>query len=207
MNVIARYAGPLREQPISVELHNTLYATPRGPVDGLADPASRQAFLHDIGPRMALDSQLPEPRPDAHELLELRRVIRSALHASIDHKPHDPGELDALNRFAARAPTSIKAEPAKNSREAPVAGFDYHRASPEDIILAAFAADTINLITTPHRAEIRACGAPGCVLIYLKNDPRQRWCSNACGNRARQARHYQRSQDGLYRRGRYDSGR
>jgi hypothetical protein len=42
-------------------------------------------------------------------------------------------------------------------------------------------------------ALLRACGAPGCVLMFLKDHPRREWCSNACGNRARQARHYDRT--------------
>ena len=59
--------------------------------------------------------------------------------------------------------------------------------------LAALAADAIDLLTGPHRADLRACGAPGCVLMFLKDHPRREWCSNACGNRARQARHYARA--------------
>jgi predicted RNA-binding Zn ribbon-like protein len=35
--------------------------------------------------------------------------------------------------------------------------------------------------------------APGCVLLYVSDHPRRQWCSNACGNRARQARHYRRT--------------
>jgi predicted RNA-binding Zn ribbon-like protein len=36
--------------------------------------------------------------------------------------------------------------------------------------------------------DLRACGAPGCVLMFVKDHPRREWCSVACGNRARQAR-------------------
>jgi predicted RNA-binding Zn ribbon-like protein len=60
-------------------------------------------------------------------------------------------------------------------------------------VLSALAADTIRLLTGPERDEIRACGAPGCVLVFLRRHPRREWCSAACGNRARQARHYARS--------------
>ena len=64
---------------------------------------------------------------------------------------------------------------------------------PTDVALAALAADAIELLTGPERENLRACGAPGCVLIFLKDHPRRTWCSAACGNRARQARHYERS--------------
>ena len=36
----AAYAGPLRDEPIAIELHNTIYAVGGTVVDGLADAAS-----------------------------------------------------------------------------------------------------------------------------------------------------------------------
>ena len=77
---------------------------------------------------------------------------------------------------------------------------DRHGADRTDIVLAAFAADAIDLLTGPLRDEIRACGAPGCVLLYVRDHPRRQWCSNACGNRARQARHYRRTHAAAARR-------
>jgi predicted RNA-binding Zn ribbon-like protein len=61
------------------------------------------------------------------------------------------------------------------------------------VILAACAASAIELLTGPDRDALRACGAPGCALLFLKDHPRRAWCSTACGNRARQARHYART--------------
>ena len=46
---------------------------------------------------------------------------------------------------------------------------------------------------THDRGELRVCGAPGCVLMFARDHTRREWCSNACGNRARQARHYRRT--------------
>ena len=60
------------------------------------------------------------------------------------------------------------------------------------IVVAAFARDAIDLLTGPTAGDLRACGAPGCILLFVKDHPRREWCSNACGNRARQARHYER---------------
>jgi predicted RNA-binding Zn ribbon-like protein len=67
------------------------------------------------------------------------------------------------------------------------------RTAERDIVLATFAADAIRLVTGPQRGELRACGAPGCALMFLKDHPRREWCSNARGNHARQARHYDRA--------------
>ena len=60
------------------------------------------------------------------------------------------------------------------------------------MILGRLASSTIALVSGPHADDLRKCGAPGCVLMFLKNHPRREWCSATCGNRARQARHYAR---------------
>jgi predicted RNA-binding Zn ribbon-like protein len=175
------YEGPLREEPLAIELNNTVYAAGGGLVDGLAAP---RPWLEAIAPR------LPAGRgawPPADALRELREAVGTALHAALDGTAPDPAALDALNRAAARAPRSARVEPGL------AAGTDYHGATRADIVLAAFAADAIELLTGPHRADLRACGAPGCVLLFLKDHPRREWCGNACGNRARQARHYRRT--------------
>jgi predicted RNA-binding Zn ribbon-like protein len=167
------YAGPLRGEPLAIELSNTVYAAGGELVDGLADP---REWLEAIAPRLPAGSGA---RPPAEALRELRDAVRAALHGA-------EFDLEALNRAAARAPRSPRVEPGL------VAGVDYHGATRAEIVLAAFAADAIELLTGPHRADLRACGAPGCVLLFLKDHPRREWCGNACGNRARQARHYRR---------------
>jgi predicted RNA-binding Zn ribbon-like protein len=68
----------------------------------------------------------------------------------------------------------------------------YHADDPTTIVHAAIAHATIALIGSPQARELAVCGAPGCVLMFLRSHPRRAWCSTACGNRARQARHYAR---------------
>jgi predicted RNA-binding Zn ribbon-like protein len=99
--------------------------------------------------------------------------------------------LDAINRAGARAPTSPRVIWRPGGE--PIAATDHHGADRADVVISAFAADAIELLTSPRRADLRACGAPGCVLLFLKDHPRREWCSNGCGNRARQARHYRRT--------------
>jgi predicted RNA-binding Zn ribbon-like protein len=65
--------------------------------------------------------------------------------------------------------------------------------SPVTAGLAGVAEDAIQLLAGDDAASLRACHAPGCVLYFVKTHPRRQWCSVACGNRARAARHYQRS--------------
>ena len=59
--------------------------------------------------------------------------------------------------------------------------------------LASIAAEAVELFTGEHRVLLRACYAPGCVLYFVKDHPRREWCSPACGNRVRAARHYRRN--------------
>jgi predicted RNA-binding Zn ribbon-like protein len=96
-----------------------------------------------------------------------------------------------VNAAATRAPVSPRAVVDTKGRLQGEAR--YHAADATDVALAALAADAIALLTGPGREELRACGAPGCVLMFLKDHPRRTWCSSTCGNRARQARHYARA--------------
>jgi predicted RNA-binding Zn ribbon-like protein len=60
-------------------------------------------------------------------------------------------------------------------------------------VLQALAREGIEALTPPDGLPLRACLAPSCVLYYVQDHPRRAWCSAACGNRARAARHYARS--------------
>jgi predicted RNA-binding Zn ribbon-like protein len=184
--VPSHYQGPLRDQPLPIELHNTLYATTRGErCDGIADAAGLRAWL------TALASELPVPAHavDADRVAEfraLRDAVRSALAAVLDRNAGPPRTRRALNRAAAACPRSVllAADDTRRVR--------YHAEEPATIVLAAIAHETIALVTSPRAGELAACGAPGCVLMFLRSHPRRAWCSTACGNRARQARHYAR---------------
>jgi predicted RNA-binding Zn ribbon-like protein len=60
---------------------------------------------------------------------------------------------------------------------------------------AVLAASAVELLAGAHREHLRACPAPRCVLYFVKEHARQEWCSVACGNRARAARHYRQHRD------------
>jgi predicted RNA-binding Zn ribbon-like protein len=188
------YTGPLRDEPLAIELHNTLYVTGGATLDGLADAAHADAWLDEVTTRLPLDDYPPGSWPAAEELVALRSAVRAVLHAAVEDIPPGEPALEAINRASGRAPWSPVAALAPSGLAEKRS--NHHGATRADVVVAAFAQDAIDLVTGPHRAELRACGAPGCVLMFLKDQPRRAWCSNACGNRARQARHYQRSRTG-----------
>jgi predicted RNA-binding Zn ribbon-like protein len=187
--VSAAYLGPLRDEPIAVELHNTLYASGGEPVDGLDTPASANAWLAGLAERLPGGGTGAGPK--RAELIDLRQVVSEALHALVDGAVPARACMEALNRYSTRGPRSRVARWRDGSL--PVRGWHYGRASRADIVLSALAADAIELLTGPDGANVRACGAPGCVLLFVKGHTRREWCSGSCGNRARQARHYRRT--------------
>jgi predicted RNA-binding Zn ribbon-like protein len=186
----SEYPGPLRREPLAIELHNTLYASRGRVIDGLAEAEGPKAWLTAIGKRLPAGGT-GGGDPSLEELVELRAAVREALHAVIEGRPPPRAAIETLNRASARAPRSAAARWRRTA--APVWEPRVHTDRRADVVVAAFAADAIELITGPRRDAIRACGAPGCVLLFLKDHPRREWCSNACGNRARQARHYERT--------------
>jgi predicted RNA-binding Zn ribbon-like protein len=182
------YIGPLRDEPLAIELHNTLYASQGASFDGLADSESAQTWLAALADRLPAGGS--GRGPTLEELTALRQMVRNVLHASVGGRTPSRASIDALNHAAARAPISRAARWRRDGP--PLPDVNLHGATRADVVLSALASDAIDLITGALRGDLRACGAPGCVLMFLKDHPRREWCSAACGNRARQARHYRR---------------
>jgi predicted RNA-binding Zn ribbon-like protein len=205
------YSGPLRDEPLAVELHNTIYATSGGRVDAFDDPAQMRAWLEAIEPRLAgglprgawpcaedflaLADGLPRgARPCAADLVALRDHVRAVLQAVATGSRPSQSSLVAINAASRRAPRALVA--VWHPGDHPTPGTDFASASRADVVLGTFAAGAIDLICGPSRDDLRTCGAPGCVLMFVKRHPRREWCSDRCGNRARQARHYERTRPG-----------
>jgi predicted RNA-binding Zn ribbon-like protein len=186
----ASYSGPVRSEPLAVELHNTLYAVHGKPIDGIETRDGLGAWLSAIADRLPEQARAGSTSRLA-DFLALRRAVREALHATQRREPVTPEAIEPINAAAARAPIS---QLAVAGDRRPLHGEQrYHTADAAEIALAVIAADAIELLTGPGGEDVRACGAPGCVLMFVQDHPRRRWCSTACGNRARQARHYERT--------------
>ena len=188
------YPGPARHEPLAVELHNTLYVDRGAVADGLAGGAGLAAWLRAVGDRLpecahgADGSGLPSSS---------RCATRSAPRCTPRWRASAcPPRAGRDQRDAGRAPGSRVLSQARDG--ALRSRVDHHGADPADIALAAIAGDAVDLLAGPLPAQLRACGAPACVLVFVKDHPRRAWCSAACGNRARQARHYRRTHAGSY---------
>jgi predicted RNA-binding Zn ribbon-like protein len=157
-------------------------------LDGIEDAASLKAWLAAVADRLPVEGRSVEVERLA-DFHALRAAVRDALHAAVDGKLVPDAARAELNRRSAANPQSIRLIQRRGKRESAV---DNHAHSATDVVLGAIAAETIALLSGAQAQRLRACEAPGCVLMFLKDHPRREWCSTVCGNRARQARHYRR---------------
>jgi predicted RNA-binding Zn ribbon-like protein len=200
-------SAPLLGEVLPVELMNTIWADRDGLHDALASPDETLAWLRAIQPRLQLQPSvvtrwLHAARPTGvRETADRLRELRDALRRLAADTTGDPRSaatsaigdrevaLEVLGRSCAAAPTwSTLLWPAGHAP-----GRAMHSGgTPGQAVVSMLAEQTVDLFTGELQPPLRACLAPGCVLYFVKQHPRREWCSAACGNRARVARHYQR---------------
>jgi predicted RNA-binding Zn ribbon-like protein len=127
--------------------------------------------------------------------LAAARALRDALRrlaASVtaDDRPAARADLSERAATAALNAALASAPPVELTRTN--GHWRLGRRHPVDAALSDLARAGAALIADPER-PLRACGAPGCVLYFVRDHPRREWCSVACGNRVRAARHYART--------------
>ncbi|MFE9459428.1 CGNR zinc finger domain-containing protein [Streptomyces californicus] len=137
---------------------------------------------------------------------ELRSCVSSLMVAQLGASSSPSDALDRLNTLAAGAPPSPRA----------VRGADGSlvralSSAPDCAgLLAVVARDAVDLLTdSVALAALRRCQGETCHRLYLDTSRggRRRWCSgDACGNRARVARHRRRSLEAPGGRAGEDSG-
>jgi predicted RNA-binding Zn ribbon-like protein len=185
-------ASVLPGEPGPVRLMNTIWADTAGVHDDLTTSAALRDWLVTV---LDPDSgALEDPGPD--ELAEAK-LLRDSLRrlsamCTDDPRPAAQSPVDsvddavaAVNRAVTHLPRDqlvIRDGRLHRDRSGPT--------SPTRVALAELARDSIDLLAGPGATKLRACHAPGCVLYFLRSNPRREWCSEACGNRARAARHY-----------------
>ncbi len=192
----------LPAEPAPVRLMNTIWADRLGVHDVLTTTGNLRAWLAEV--TAGDDATTPETRRPEDADLQRFRALRDALRllAAVltDHRSSagsDQAESDTvavdravaeINRAVRRAPIWPRLVHRDGRFERGVAD----RADPVRRALSTIALQSIDLLTGPDRVRLRACLAPGCVLYFVQDHPRREWCSAACGNRARVARHYRR---------------
>jgi predicted RNA-binding Zn ribbon-like protein len=184
----------LPDEPAPVRLMNTIWADTRSVHDELTDPVALRDWLADVTEygRTELGEPGQAELDDARLLRDSLR--RLAAYCTEDDRPtaqsavREIGQaIDVVNGLAANRPRTELAihDGALSIVDAPLA-------SPTRSALAGLGHQGIELLAGPAAINLRACHAPHCVLYFVKSHPRREWCSEACGNRVRAARHYER---------------
>jgi predicted RNA-binding Zn ribbon-like protein len=155
-------------------------------VDELSTPDALRRWLGTHG--------APANEPTDQVALDAVRALRAAarelLLARIEDRVPDAGAVEVVNAASAAVPTVAHLVWAKGG--GPLRTEARVTDDPAASARAVIARDAIDLVAGPAHADLRACGAPGCVRLLLSDHPRRHWCSKRCGDRVRAARYYRR---------------
>jgi predicted RNA-binding Zn ribbon-like protein len=179
-----------------------------GVADLLGTPAEAVAWLDEYDhlvtevlgrPLQAETGPRDEDAVVRDELVRVRRAVRALFARAVAPEPPSKADADRLmdagaalrivNRAAGRLGTVRLDWPDDGS---PVTRWAGRTDDPVALLVGAVGRSTIDFLSGPDRARLRACPAARCVKYFLQDDPRQQWCSPSCGNRERVNRHYRR---------------
>jgi predicted RNA-binding Zn ribbon-like protein len=186
--LISPAPAPGEELSTALALVNTA-VEPRGePLDLLPDARSLAGWLQARGLIGRRAAQIPDE--DLERMRQLRAAIRTAFTARAARRRPPRSAITTINDAAARAsstprlrwPDGGPAETTVWSPEAPVV----------DVAFAAIAVNAIHTLLGERGNRLRLCEAHGCNRVFIQDHGRRRWCSRACGDRVRVARHYQK---------------
>jgi predicted RNA-binding Zn ribbon-like protein len=119
-------------------------------------------------------------------LLDLRERIDHLLRAAAAGVPPSTEAIDHLNACSAAAAVAPQLNwPADGQPRMWLST----PAGSQAMVLGLIARSAIELLAGADRGKLRVCQAHGCDRVYLAASARRRWCSAACGNRVRVARH------------------
>lgn len=185
----------LPDEPGPVRLMNTIWADTHGVHDELTDAAALRDWLADVTDYDR--AQLGKPKSEEFDdALRLRDSLRRlAAHCTGDDRPAAQSPVREVDQAVAVVNSLVADRPHVELaiRDGALGAVAAPVASPTRSALADLGYQGIELLTGPTAVNLRACHAPGCVLYFVKSHPRREWCSEACGNRVRAARHYQRT--------------
>jgi predicted RNA-binding Zn ribbon-like protein len=172
--------------PLALELANTVVArSANGIDDRLADPNDAVEWL-------IAEGLTPPDDPEGAfaELISLRNAVRETAEALIAGRRPSATSLHLLNEVAAQPATT----PILRYRQGRLDLLEYESGTPLDVAVARIARDAVRLFGGPLGSRIKQCQGPGCLMLFVADNPRRQWCSpQLCGNRVRVARHYKRS--------------
>jgi predicted RNA-binding Zn ribbon-like protein len=179
-------ATTMVDEPISIKFANTLYAVRGGVREGVGTASDLTSWLGEHASAFGGGADVGDV--DVRDFLALRNGVRTLLRAAVEDRIPEASEVRVLNEMASLAPRW----PVLSVVDGAYSIAEKTDSGNVEAALAAIARDAISVLGGPLRSDVRACEAPRCVLFFVKDHPRREWCSAACGNRARVARHHYR---------------
>jgi predicted RNA-binding Zn ribbon-like protein len=189
---------------LALEFVSTIRATRAGLTDTLSDVAGMTEWGRAHAAELGLGQSFVASEKLRRDVVELRQAVRSLFARAVAPGPASSADADRLPGFAesiALVNATTLAVPMAPRLEWPdgedptATNVLASRTAESPRLRAVLAASAVELLAGAHREHLRACPAPRCVLYFVKEHARQEWCSVACGNRARAARHYRQHRD------------
>jgi predicted RNA-binding Zn ribbon-like protein len=165
--------------PLAVEFANTRRRRGADYQDVLCSGADLETWAADDGRVPAVGATSAEPRLD--EVRALRDEVFGLLLAAVRGLPAAAERVNAALLAVPLVPQLERDGRAHLHAPAPVDALDE--------LLARVAASAIELASAGPESPLALCDAPSCGRFFLRHRRDQRWCSAACGTRARVARH------------------
>jgi predicted RNA-binding Zn ribbon-like protein len=181
-------------EPLPVRFMNTIWADRRGIHDDLTLPVDVTDWLYKTG-LLAVEDH-PASAADLRQARRLRDACRRlAAHVTADGRTPAASAIEDVNEAIIEINAAAAAHPPIPRLVLRHGDLSRSQGQPGAALpnaLTVLASAAIDLFTDEDAPPLLACQAPGCVLYFVREHPRREWCSPACGNRARAARHYQR---------------
>ncbi|MFI6493181.1 CGNR zinc finger domain-containing protein [Streptomyces sp. NPDC050564] len=169
-----------------------------GVADDLADPTGLTAWVHAHRDTLPGAGRFVADPATLTAVRDLRAAVRALFARAV--RPGEPSPADAARLLPVPQAVERLNAAAGLAATVPVLVWDEgadpvvrEEAPSGDIPLTAVLARAATaFLASPDRRRLRACHAPRCVRYFIKEHPRQEWCTPSCGNRARVARHHER---------------
>lgn len=179
-------------EPLALDLVNTRPLMGEGHVDLIGDPEGLAGWMRQQAGRLPISSPFGADQFGVEELAPVHAVrehVASAIRHLMDGGDVPADDIAGLNAAMRAAPVTRRLDwgdaPAVTSERAGTPGVR---------LAGLLAEDAVLLLAGPDAGLIRKCEADDCVMLFVGNNARRRWCSAArCGNRVRVSRYYRRN--------------
>jgi predicted RNA-binding Zn ribbon-like protein len=154
----------------------------------------RRRLMHLDAMQAGIATFRADPEAGDRALARIRRVraaMRELADATVERRPPDPRHLDRINR-ALRTPYTYVLVPSADG----VSMDHKHEGDPIEGALARLVESIARELSLGHPERMRVCANEECRWVFhdTSRSGRRKWCDMAtCGNRAKVARHREKS--------------